>query len=108
MDAVNNTSTSAAEADFLRFRQTRHRYATSPQGPLALVSTTEIDSERTIEGVPGLWAPNPAGGGVRVAFGDRFQIDGTAAVPLRRAGLQTTRGDTRFLLTLTTRLLPWR
>ncbi len=49
-----------------------------------------------------------AGGGVRVAFGDRFQIDGTAAVPLRRAGLQTARGDTRFLLTLTTRLLPWR
>ncbi|CAM3059628.1 Hemin transporter [Sphingomonas antarctica] len=49
-----------------------------------------------------------AGGGVRVAFGDRFQVDGTAAVPLRRAGLQTRRGDTRFLLTLTTRLLPWR
>ena len=49
-----------------------------------------------------------AGGGVRVAFGDRFQIDGTAAVPLHRAGLQTRRGDTRFLLTFTTRLLPWR
>jgi hemolysin activation/secretion protein len=49
-----------------------------------------------------------AGGGVRVAYGDRFQIDGTVAVPLRRAGLQTSRGDTRFLLTLTTRLLPWR
>jgi hemolysin activation/secretion protein len=49
-----------------------------------------------------------AGGGVRVAFGDRFQLDGTAAIPLRRAGLQTRRGDTRFLMTLTTRLLPWR
>ncbi len=49
-----------------------------------------------------------AGGGLRVAFGDRFQVDGTAAVPLRRAGLQTRRGDARFLLTLTTRLLPWR
>jgi hemolysin activation/secretion protein len=49
-----------------------------------------------------------AGGGVRLAYGDRFQVDGTVAVPLRRAGLQTQRGDTRFLLTLTTRLLPWR
>lgn len=49
-----------------------------------------------------------AGGGGRLVFGDRFRIDGTVAVPLRRAGLQTRRGDTRFLLTLTTRLLPWR
>lgn len=49
-----------------------------------------------------------AGGGGRVVFGDRFQVDGTVAVPLRRAGIQTSRGDTRFLLTLTTRLLPWR
>ena len=49
-----------------------------------------------------------AGGGVRFAYGERFQVDGAVAVPLRRAGLQTQRGDTRFLLTLTTRLLPWR
>jgi uncharacterized protein (DUF1684 family) len=80
MDAVNptSTSTSAAEADFLRFRQARHRYVTSPQGPLALVSTTEIDSERSIEGVPGVWAPNPAGGGVRVTAvaADGIRVDG--------------------------------
>ncbi|HTI31538.1 MAG TPA: ShlB/FhaC/HecB family hemolysin secretion/activation protein [Sphingomonas sp.] len=49
-----------------------------------------------------------AGGGLRFVYGDRLQIDGTVAVPLRRAGIQTTRGDTRFLLTMTTRLLPWR
>lgn len=48
-----------------------------------------------------------AGGGVRVAYGDRFQIDGGVAVPLRRAGTQTVRGDARFLLTLTAKLLPW-
>ena len=78
MDAVNNTSTSAAEADFLRFRQTRHRYVTSPQGPLALVSTTEIDSERSIDGVPGVWAPTPAGGGVTVTAvaTDGIRVDG--------------------------------
>jgi hemolysin activation/secretion protein len=49
-----------------------------------------------------------AGGGVRAALGDRFQLDATVAVPLERAGLQTKRGSARFLLTLTTRLLPWR
>jgi uncharacterized protein (DUF1684 family) len=79
MDAVKTTSTSAAEADFLRFRQARHRYVTSPQGPLALVSTTEIDSERTIDGVPGVWAPIPGGGaGVRVTAvaTDGIRVDG--------------------------------
>ena len=49
-----------------------------------------------------------AGGGVRVDLGDRFQLDAAMAVPLERAGLQAKRGDPRFLLTLTTRLLPWR
>ena len=49
-----------------------------------------------------------AGGGVRAELGDRFRLDATVAVPLERAGLQTKRGDPRFLLTLTTRILPWR
>jgi len=49
-----------------------------------------------------------AGGGVRAGLGDRLQLDATVAVPLERAGLQTKRGNARFLLTLTTRLLPWR
>ncbi|MDP3674339.1 MAG: ShlB/FhaC/HecB family hemolysin secretion/activation protein [Novosphingobium sp.] len=49
-----------------------------------------------------------AGGGVRASLGDRFRLDATLAVPLERAGLQTKRGDPRFLLTLTTRILPWR
>lgn len=49
-----------------------------------------------------------AGGGVRADLNDRFQLDATVAVPLERAGLQTKRGNARFLLTLTTRLLPWR
>ena len=49
-----------------------------------------------------------AGGGLRAELGDRFRLDATLAVPLERAGLQTKRGDPRFLLTFTTRLLPWR
>ncbi len=63
------------------------------------------------EALPAL--PNPqklqsAGGGVRAAFGDRFQIDAGIAVPFRAAGLQTQRGDTRVLISLTVKLLPWR
>lgn len=49
-----------------------------------------------------------AGGGLRGELGDRFRLDATLAVPLERAGLQTKRGDPRFLITFTTRLLPWR
>jgi hemolysin activation/secretion protein len=48
-----------------------------------------------------------AGGGARIAFGDRFQADAGLAVPFRAAGLQTRRGDTRFLVSLTAKLLPW-
>ncbi|CAN5280361.1 POTRA domain-containing protein [soil metagenome] len=48
-----------------------------------------------------------AGGGVRAAFGDRFQVDAGVAVPFRAAGLQTRRGDTRFLISFTAKLLPW-
>jgi hemolysin activation/secretion protein len=47
------------------------------------------------------------GGGARVAFGDRFQADAGIAVPFRAAGLQIQRGDTRFLVSLTAKLLPW-
>ncbi len=48
------------------------------------------------------------GGGVRSVLGDRFRLEATVAVPAKRAGLQARRGDTRFLLTLTSRILPWR
>jgi hemolysin activation/secretion protein len=49
-----------------------------------------------------------AGGGVRAAFGDRFQLDAGVATPFRAAGLQLVRGDTRVLVSLTVKLLPWR
>jgi hemolysin activation/secretion protein len=47
------------------------------------------------------------GGGVRTSYADRVRLDVTLAVPVKRAGLQTRRGDTRFLVSLTTRLWPW-
>jgi hemolysin activation/secretion protein len=49
-----------------------------------------------------------AGGGLRVAYGDRVNLDMGAAFPLRKAGLLTAKPDTRFLMNLTIRLLPWK
>jgi hemolysin activation/secretion protein len=48
------------------------------------------------------------GGGVRAAFGSRFLIDAFVAAPLDPTPLQTRRGNVRFLVSLTTRLWPWR
>jgi hemolysin activation/secretion protein len=48
------------------------------------------------------------GGGLRAAYGNLFRVDALVAVPLDRAPLQARRGDPRFLVTLTTRLWPWR
>lgn len=47
------------------------------------------------------------GGGIRADLSNRFRLDAALAVPLERAGAQAKRGDPRFLLTLTTRLIPW-
>jgi hemolysin activation/secretion protein len=47
-----------------------------------------------------------AGGGVRIGYGDRFIIDAGVAIPFAAAGLQTQRGDTRLLVSFTTRLFP--
>ncbi len=51
-----------------------------------------------------LWS---AGGGVRAAWGQRARLDVTLAAPLNRTLLQPER-DVRLLVTLSTRLLPWR
>lgn len=47
------------------------------------------------------------GGGIRAAWGDRLRIEAMVAAPLDRTPLQAQRGDPRFLITITTRLLPW-
>ena len=49
-----------------------------------------------------------AGGGFRGTLSDRLAIDAALAVPLERTGMVDRRkGDARFLITLTSRLLPW-
>jgi hemolysin activation/secretion protein len=47
-----------------------------------------------------------AGGGVRAGLFNRARLDMTLAVPLEAAGLQARTGDVRFLVSLTTKLLP--
>ncbi|QIK97066.1 ShlB/FhaC/HecB family hemolysin secretion/activation protein [Sphingomonas sp. HDW15A] len=49
-----------------------------------------------------------AGGGVRATFEDKIALDAVLAVPLEKTGILNERGDVRGLITLTTRLLPWR
>ena len=48
-----------------------------------------------------------AGGGVRATWGDHARIDASFAVPIEKVQPLGRKGDTRFLLTVTTRLLPW-
>lgn len=60
------------------------------------------------KGIAGSERLTSAGGGIRSEIGSRFRLEATVAVPLERLGVQTERSKPRFLVTLTTRLLPWR
>jgi len=48
-----------------------------------------------------------AGGGVRGTIGRQATLDIAAVTPLKRAGFQTRRSDTRAMMTLTIQLAPW-
>lgn len=67
-----------------------------------------------IEDTPGAHFHDPrhlksVGGGVRGELSDRAALDVAVAIPISEVGLfdRRHRPDPRFLLTLTTRLLPW-
>lgn len=57
-DAQTSTS---PEEQLSTFRARRDQAVVQPFGNLALVNTQWIDSEQTVWGVPGSWAPLPAG-----------------------------------------------
>jgi hemolysin activation/secretion protein len=85
-----------------------------PPGPrkLAWQAFAFLDAARVSEAgrIPTLTGGRTlvsAGAGVRAAVGDGARLEATIAVPLKRVGLQTERGDPRLLLTFTTRLWPW-
>jgi uncharacterized protein (DUF1684 family) len=61
------------------FRQRREQVAVAPFGPLALTNTQWVESEQTIWGVPGIWAPRPDGGSgllLRATAEDAIVVDG--------------------------------
>ncbi len=62
--------------------------------------------DRLVE-VEGSRKLSSVGGGVRVNF-DRFALDSALAVPLTHVGPLDQKPDPRVLISLTTRLWPWR
>ena len=73
------TSTPTPEQAYATYHERRELSVVQPKGSLALVNTQWIDSEQTIWGVPGVWAPLPDGeSGLRVtaAASDNIRVDG--------------------------------
>src|SRR5690606_17876336 len=73
-----NTATDTTTA-LATFRARREQSVTQPLGSLALTTTQWVDSEQQIWGVPGTWAPLPAGqSGLRLTAvaSDGIQVNG--------------------------------
>ncbi|MEO8095381.1 MAG: DUF1684 domain-containing protein [Pseudolysinimonas sp.] len=77
---MTDTTTTDADADAWKIYHERRELAVvQPLGSLALVNTQIIDSEQPIWGVPGRWAPLPAGeSGLKViaSAADNIRVDG--------------------------------
>lgn len=74
------TDAPASPAEQLdRFRRRRAESVVAPMGSLALTNTQWVDSEQTIWGVPGVWAPRTDGGSgltVTATAEDGIRVDG--------------------------------
>jgi uncharacterized protein (DUF1684 family) len=73
------TSTPTAEQAYATYHARRELSVVQPKGSLALVNTQWIDSEQTIWGVPGTWAPLPDGESgllLTAIAGDNIVVDG--------------------------------
>ncbi|SDR68191.1 DUF1684 domain-containing protein [Agrococcus carbonis] len=86
-DAPVTAPDDEAIAQHAAFRRKRDASVRGPQGALALVTTAWVSEPTQIEGVPGTWAPSPAGDGLVVtadaAAGiivDGETVDGEATV----------------------------
>ncbi|SDH14001.1 DUF1684 domain-containing protein [Agrococcus jejuensis] len=68
----------SSEQDHAAFRRRREQSVQAAQGALALVTTAWITEPTTIDGVPGTWAPTPAGDGVALTAteADDVTVDG--------------------------------
>jgi uncharacterized protein (DUF1684 family) len=79
MDTMTDTTTPTPEALLATYRERRELSVTQPRGSLALVNTQWIDSSQPIYGVPGVWAPLPAGESgllVTATAADDITVDG--------------------------------
>jgi len=77
MDAMTETATATPESLLATYHSRREESVVQPKGNLALVNTQWVDSEQTIWGVPGRWAPAPEGGlVVTAAASDNIVVDG--------------------------------
>jgi uncharacterized protein (DUF1684 family) len=72
---ISPTGPSPAER-LATFHSRREESVVQPKGSLALVNTQWIDSEQTIWGVPGSWAPAEGGLTVTAAASDQIVVDG--------------------------------
>jgi len=73
------TSTPSAAQAYATYHERRELSVVQPKGSLALVNTQWVDSEQTIWGVPGVWAPLAEGeSGLRVTAtaADNITVDG--------------------------------
>jgi len=76
---MTDTATPTPESLLATYHERRELSVVQPKGSLALVNTQWIDSEQTIWGVPGTWAPLPAGESgllVKATADDGISVDG--------------------------------
>lgn len=79
MTETATATTQTPAEQYATFHERRELAVVQPQGSLALTNTQAIDSEQTIWGVPGRWAPLPEGqSGLKViaAAADGIRVDG--------------------------------
>jgi uncharacterized protein (DUF1684 family) len=81
MERMTDTATTTPTAEQLHatYHERRELSVVQPKGSLALVNTQWIDAEQTIYGVPGVWAPLPAGQSgllVTATAADNITVDG--------------------------------
>ncbi len=82
MEIMTDTATvpTTPEELFATYHSRRELAVVQPKGNLALVNTQWVDSEQTIYGVPGTWAPLPKGQSgllLKAVASDDILVDGT-------------------------------
>ena len=75
-DTAASTPAQTAEEKLAYYHSRRDLAVVQPQGSLALVNTQWVDSEQTIWGVPGTWAPAEGGLTVTATSEDGIIVDG--------------------------------